>query len=335
MIKKQEEFKQNGILAGQSEQEQLSRMAKATRLARMEFEQLAKASAEFDAKIGDGQTKSGVDSSNLEAEMKAFVLSQEGLTQSQREMIEQTWSFKNAQDGATYSVRKGKNEVASMSVIFDQGTKRIGQYTVETNKYRTGMEKFMDSLKGKWQEVARYLMTFGSFYRVISIFRQGITYVREIDSALTELKKVTDETQESYDKFLDTAAKTASKVGSTIKDVVSSTADWARLGYNLEDAATLAETTSVLLNVSEFQSIEDATSALTSTLQAFSMTADTSMNAVDVLNEIGNNFAISSDGIATALQDSASSLVAANNSYEEAVALIAAANRVVILRHGL
>lgn len=42
-----------------------------------------------------------------------------------------------------------------------------------------------------------------------------------------------------------------------------------------------------------------------------------------------NNYAISSDGIATALQDSASSLMAANNSYQEAVALIASANKVV------
>lgn len=97
----------------------------------------------------------------------------------------------------------------------------------------------------------------------------------------------------------------------------------------MEEAATLAESTSVLLNVSEFESVDEATSALISTLQAFSMTADQSMGAVDVLNEIGNNFAVSSDGIATALQDSASSLVAANNSYEEAVALIAAANKVV------
>lgn len=38
---------------------------------------------------------------------------------------------------------------------------------------------------------------------------------------------------------------------------------------------------------------------------------------------------MSSDGIATALQDSASSLMAANNSYQEAVALIASANKVV------
>lgn len=97
----------------------------------------------------------------------------------------------------------------------------------------------------------------------------------------------------------------------------------------MEEAAGLAESTSVLLNVSEFSSIEDATSALTSTMQAFGYTAKQSMDVVDVLNEVGNNFAISSDGIATALQDSASSLMAANNSYEEAVALIAAANRVV------
>lgn len=53
------------------------------------------------------------------------------------------------------------------------------------------------------------------------------------------------------------------------------------------------------------------------------------MSVVDVLNEIGNNFAVSSDGIATALQDSASALMAAGNSLEQSVALVAAANKVV------
>ena len=64
-------------------------------------------------------------------------------------------------------------------------------------------------------------------------------------------------------------------------------------------------------------------------MQAFGYTADQSMDVVDVMNEVGNNFAVSSDGIATALQDSASALMAANNSYEEAVSLVASANRVV------
>ena len=42
-----------------------------------------------------------------------------------------------------------------------------------------------------------------------------------------------------------------------------------------------------------------------------------------------NNYAVSSDGIATALQDSASALMTAGASLEEAVALVAAANKVV------
>jgi TP901 family phage tail tape measure protein len=42
-----------------------------------------------------------------------------------------------------------------------------------------------------------------------------------------------------------------------------------------------------------------------------------------------NNFAVSTDGLATALQDSASALMSANNSYEEAAAMVAAANKVV------
>ena len=42
-----------------------------------------------------------------------------------------------------------------------------------------------------------------------------------------------------------------------------------------------------------------------------------------------NNYAVSSDGIATALQDSASALMEAGNNLEQATALVAAANKVV------
>jgi len=53
------------------------------------------------------------------------------------------------------------------------------------------------------------------------------------------------------------------------------------------------------------------------------------MQVVDILNEIGNNFAVSSDGIATALQTSASALMSAGNDLNKSVALVAAANKVI------
>lgn len=84
-----------------------------------------------------------------------------------------------------------------------------------------------------------------------------------------------------------------------------------------------------MLNVSEFESADEASEALISTMQAYGYAAEDSMHVVDVLNEVGNNFAISSDGLATALQDSASSLMAAGNNLEQSVAMVAAANKVL------
>ena len=97
----------------------------------------------------------------------------------------------------------------------------------------------------------------------------------------------------------------------------------------MEEAGRLAESTAILLNVSEFEDATTASEALISTMQAFQYTADESQHVVDILNEVGNNYAISSDGIATALQDSASALMEAGNTLEQSVALVASANKVV------
>lgn len=186
-----------------------------------------------------------------------------------------------------------------------------------------------ESIGKKIKEYSYYFTGSMMIYRVIAWIREGVTAVKEIDTALTELKKVTDETEESYDKFLDTAAKTASKVGSTVKDVVNSTADWARLGYAMEEAHQLATSTQILMNVSEFDDVSKATDTLISSVQAFKYTAEESMDVVDILNTIGNNYAISTADLATSLTKSSGSLVAANGTLEEAVALTATANTII------
>lgn len=61
---------------------------------------------------------------------------------------------------------------------------------------------------------------------------------------------------------------------------------WARLGYSIEEAGQLAESTAILLNVSEFDNATDASEALISTMQAFGYAADESMHVVDILNEV-------------------------------------------------
>lgn len=73
--------------------------------------------------------------------------------------------------------------------------------------------------------MASYFATFFSTYQIIGAVKQGVGYVKEIDAALTELKKVTDETDESYQRFLQSMSKTAGTVGSTVSDLTNSAAD--------------------------------------------------------------------------------------------------------------
>ena len=82
-------------------------------------------------------------------------------------------------------------------------------------------------------------------------------------------------------------SKTAGIVGSTVQDLTTMAAEWGRLGYSLKEAGNLAESTAILLNVSEFSDATEASEALISTIQAFGYAAEDSMRVVDVLNEVG------------------------------------------------
>lgn len=229
----------------------------------------------------------------------------------------------------TYTVKNGDGTFTSMTATLNAAGTTIYATAGETEKATTAFGRFFDELKNKAKGIATYLISMTGFQEIFQQIRQGIQYVIEIDSALTELKKVTDETDSTYDSFLQNMSKTASVVGSTVSELTTMAAEWARLGYSIEDSAKLAESTAILLNVSEFDNATEASKALISTMQAFSYTADKSQHVVDILNEVGNNYAVSSDGLATALQDSASALMEGGNNLEQSVALIAAANKVV------
>lgn len=234
-------------------------------------------------------------------------------------------SFDHTTKELTYTLKTGANEFTTYTAAVRQTDGAMRTVRGTTTKTMGVFE----SIGKKIKEYSYYFTGSMMIYRVIAWVREGITAVKDIDSAMTELKKVTDETEESYDRFLDTAEKTASKVGSTVKDIVSSTADWARLGYSMKEAAQMAESTQILMNVSEFDDVSKATDTLISAVQAFKYSAEESMDVVDIMNTIGNNYAISTADLATSLTKSSGSLVAANGTLEEAVALTATANTII------
>ena len=102
----------------------------------------------------------------------------------------------------------------------------------------------------------------------------------------------------------------ADSVGTTALAMQDATATWMRLGESLDDAKESAKDATVLLNVSEFDNIDEATDSLVAMSQAYKDLDK--MEIIDVLDKIGNEYSISTDQLSTALKDSAAVLKTQN-----------------------
>lgn len=128
-----------------------------------------------------------------------------------------------------YTVRTGKHEVQEMTASLNPLTNELRVQKGEVKEVATGWERFFAGLKGKAASIMQYLISITSIHDVFRYFSQGVQYVREIDGALTELKKVTDETDASYAKFLQDMSKTGSVIGATVSNLTTMAAEWSRL----------------------------------------------------------------------------------------------------------
>lgn len=224
---------------------------------------------------------------------------------------------------AYYAEIKSGNPSASLDVIHGK-IMQIVNAEIEAGR---GGKSMLDTIKEKaWYGVANTLGTYFGVNDFIRYGKEGINIVRQLDTALTEMRKVSNESVQSLKRYQDTTFDTADTVGTIAKQIQNSTADWMRLGESMDTAAKSAKDANILLNVSEFEGIDEATDSLVSMSQAYKDLDK--MDIIDVLNNIGNNYSISTDGLATALKDSASALVTANNDLNEAVSLTTAGNAI-------
>lgn len=158
--------------------------------------------------------------------------------------------------------------------------------------------------------------------------RQLYTNVVELDYAMAQMKIVTGESTKALKEYAEGAADAAKQTGRTITEIMSSSTEYARLGYNLEEALRLSETTAKLSNVADIDTA-DATSAMTAILKGFRLEAKDAELVGDMMTKVANEYAIDAGELGSALERGGASLAAANNSLAESMALMAAGNAAI------
>ena len=209
--------------------------------------------------------------------------------------------------------------------IFEKLTESAQTGRKEIGFFRQAIAQTGDGLTKMGNALSPIISRFMSFYAVIRVLRSVVSTVVELNDAMTQLKIVTQATDEEYQKYAHDMSRTATEIGIATKDLINASTVYARLGYSLSESGMLAKYTGMLQNVGDIDA-STAQSAITSMVKAFDIDISDIEAVMDKLIIVGNNFPISVSQIAEGMMNASSSLHAAGNSIEESIALLTAAN---------
>lgn len=212
------------------------------------------------------------------------------------------------------------NNAKELSLAFTSLKREAQAAGVET-------ESLFQKLRKLFGSDIKSTVVLGAIGALKSGLRETVQHVINIDTAMTELRKVSDASSNTLAEYFERARVKAAELGAEITTVIEATANFSRLGYNLEDSEKLGEWATIFTNVADdIEGIDEASQAIISTMAAFGVEAENVDRIIDKFNEVGNTQPISSGNLAEALQRSASALAEAGNSMDESIALITAGN---------
>lgn len=180
-------------------------------------------------------------------------------------------------------------------------------------------------LSSTMRDIFAYAIGGTGIYAIINSLKNASDVVIELNKNMVDLKKVTNETQETYNNFLKNMHSVALELGTQSSAMVNATTNWAKTGKNLQEASKLAENTVLLTKVGDVENVDTAQTYMLPALQAFNIEAEKSITLIDKYNNISNNMATTVNDVGDAMSKSASSMSVAGNSLEQTIALIATA----------
>lgn len=192
------------------------------------------------------------------------------------------------------------------------------------------LQGFGDSLKSATANLGLFF-TGGMLLRsVFNELRTGLADIKNLDDALRDLKRVTDDVSDNtLNNFVNKANSMAIALGNSTEGVINATTTFKQLGYSFEEASNYMAKNSIILSNVGNMSAEDSANSIVSILKAFKLEASDTTQVVDMLNEAGNNFAITTQQLSEGLRVGSASLAIANNDLAQSSALITTGTEVL------
>ena len=237
-------------------------------------------------------------------------------------------------------LKQAENELNNLKNLLSQlkggeiidGKRISSSINTATNSVRNleasfkGANNSAGSLATTMSNIFSYAIGGSLIYGLVNEVKEGVSSIVELDTALRDLRKVSNLTTQELSEFTKEAAKIGTEIGSSTKSVITATEYYSKLGYAIEEASARAKNATIFSNVADMN-IDDASKALITIQKGFNLnTLEDMTKIMDVANEVGNNYSSSSKDVADGLLRMGNALSEAGNSYEQAVGIFVAGN---------
>lgn len=166
----------------------------------------------------------------------------------------ENWLKENSRAAKDFGAEIKKLQ-ASLNGLDESGVRRVGQQFKFVKSQakafgKTGLTVF-DQLKSKVKEYSVYFSAAEIFMYAEQAMRSMFNAVKEIDTAMTGLYRVTDLTEAQYDTLFNNMIDSAKEYGATLNDIINATTDWVRAGFDADTSLGLAEVTTMYQHISD------------------------------------------------------------------------------------
>lgn len=180
---------------------------------------------------------------------------------------------------------------------------RLGKLDTGIKSVSKTTEKLFNTIGNtvRWGVVAN------GFQTILNSAHQTVQYVRDLDTSLTNIMMVTQQSKEQMNEFAQSANEAAKALSSTTVNMTDAALVFAQQGFNTDMSSALAERSTQLANISQ-QDTPTTSDQITTIMNAYDFTGDLAQidAAMDSWANVANVSAADVEELATAVQKAAS-----------------------------
>lgn len=191
----------------------------------------------------------------------------------------------------TFQMNKS-NDATQMAV------KETGKAIVDNENKALG---FRQQIEIAMKRIPSYILSMQGIYAVVNGFKNVGNEIMEINKQMIEIQRVAG-AGINTDNLLTGAISQAKELGNNVHDILDALGEYSRTfdGLSEQQLLTVTKTAVVMSNVSDL-SLDESVTNLVGTMNAFNISAEESLHIVDALNEMDNNYSISTKQLSASL----------------------------------